>query len=44
MLGVVGGKFNLGGTFLLNLSLLFPLTDAGLKPKPTPVVGFDYVF
>ena len=44
MLGVVGGKINLGGTFLLNLSLLFPLTDAGLKPKPTPVVGFDYVF
>ena len=44
ILGVVGGKINLGGTFLLNLSLLFPLTDDGLKPKPTPVVGFDYVF
>ncbi len=44
LLGVVGGKINLGGTFLLNLSLLFPMTDEGLKPKPTPVVGFDYVF
>ena len=44
LLGVVGGKINLGGTFLLNLSLLFPLNDDGLKAKPTPVVGFDYVF
>jgi hypothetical protein len=44
LLGVVGGKINLGGQFLLNLSLLFPMNDAGLKPKPTPVVGFDYVF
>jgi hypothetical protein len=43
-LGVVGGKINLGGTFILNLSLLFPLTDDGLKPKLTPVAGFDYVF
>lgn len=44
LLGVVGGKINLGGTFLLNLTLLFPLNDEGLKPKPTPVIGFDYVF
>jgi len=44
MLGVAGGKINLGGTFLLNLTVLFPMTDDGLKPKPTPVIGFDYVF
>ena len=44
LLGVVGGKINLGGTFLLNITVLFPMTDAGLKPKPTPVIGFDYVF
>jgi hypothetical protein len=44
LLGVVGGKINLGGTFLLNLTVLFPMTDAGLKPNPTPVIGFDYVF
>jgi hypothetical protein len=44
LLGVVGGKINLGGTFLLNVAVLFPMTDDGLKPKPTPVVGFDYVF
>ena len=44
LLGVVGGKINLGGTFLLNLTVLFPMNDDGLKSKPTPVVGFDYVF
>jgi hypothetical protein len=43
-LGVIGGKINLGGTFLLNLSVLIPMNDNGLKAKPTPVVGFDYVF
>jgi hypothetical protein len=44
MLGVVGGKVNLGGTFLLNITVLFSMSDDGLKPKPTPVIGFDYVF
>ena len=44
VLGVVGGKINLGGTFLLNVTVLFQMNDAGLKPKPTPVIGFDYVF
>jgi hypothetical protein len=44
LLGVVGGKFNLANTLLLNVTVLFPLTDDGLKPNPTPVVGFDYVF
>jgi len=44
LLGVIGAKFNIGATFLLNVSLLFPMTDNGLKPKPTPVIGFDYVF
>jgi hypothetical protein len=44
VLGVVGGKINLGGTFLLNVTLLFQMNDEGLKAKPTPVIGFDYVF
>ena len=44
LLGVAGGKINLGGTFLLNLTVLFQLNDDGLKAKPTPVIGFDYVF
>lgn len=40
----VGGKINLGGKLLLNLNVLFPITDDGLKPKPTPLIGLDYVF
>jgi len=44
LLGVLGAKFNIGSTFLLNVSVLFSMTDNGLKPKPTPVIGFDYVF
>jgi hypothetical protein len=45
LLGVVGAKVNLPRTpLLLTASLLFPLTDAGLKPKVTPVVGLDYSF
>jgi len=44
ILGVVGGKINVAGKLLLNLSLLFSVTQDGLTPKPTPVVGFDYVF
>jgi len=44
LLGVLGGKINLGGTFLLNVTVLFQMNDEGLKAKPTPVIGFDYVF
>jgi len=44
LLGVVGGKVNLGGAFLLNVTVLFQMNDEGLKAKPTPVIGFDYVF
>ena len=44
LLGVFGGKINIAGTFLLNVTLLVPMNDAGLKPKPTLVLGFDYVF
>ena len=44
LLGVLGGKINLGGAFLLNVTVLFQMNDEGLKAKPTPVIGFDYVF
>ena len=40
----VGAKINLGRTLILSGNVLFPLTDGGLKPKITPVIGFDYVF
>jgi hypothetical protein len=43
-LGIVGAKINIAKTLLLNVSVLFPLNDNGLKPNVTPVIGFDYVF
>lgn len=44
LLGVIGVKFNLGSTFILNGTILFPMSDNGLKPNITPAIGFDYVF
>ena len=45
LLGVVGAKVNIPGTpLLLTGSVLFPLTDGGLRPNVTPVVGVDYSF
>ena len=45
LLGVVGAKVNIPGTpLLLTGSVLFPLTDAGLRLKVTPVIGVDYSF
>jgi hypothetical protein len=40
----VGAKVNISRTLILSGNILFPLTDGGLKPKVTPVLGFDYVF
>ncbi len=44
LLGVIGAKINVAKTLLLNANVLFPLSDGGLKPKPTLVLGLDYVF
>jgi hypothetical protein len=44
LLGVIGAKVNVAKTLLLNANVLFPLSDSGLKPKPTLVLGLDYVF
>jgi hypothetical protein len=44
LLGVVGAKINIAKTLLLNANVLFPMSDGGLKPKPTLVLGLDYVF
>jgi hypothetical protein len=43
-LGAVGFKANVGGTLLVTANVLFPLSDNGLKPGVTPVIGFDYAF
>ena len=44
MLGTGGFKFNPAGNWLVSASLLFPLTDAGLRSRLTTVVGLDYAF
>jgi hypothetical protein len=44
LLGVVGGKINIGRGLLVNTGVIFPLTDGGLKPKVTPYIGLDYAF
>jgi hypothetical protein len=44
LLGTVGAKFNPVGDFLISASVLFPLTDAGLKSRWSTVVGVDYAF
>jgi hypothetical protein len=44
MLGAAGAKVNLTGNLLLSGSVLFPLTDAGLRSRVTTIVGLDYAF
>lgn len=44
LLGTVGAKFNPVGDFLISASVLFPLTDAGLRSKWSTVIGLDYAF
>ena len=44
LLGTGGVKFNLAGNLLLSGSVLFPLTNAGLRSRVTTVIGVDYAF
>jgi len=44
VLGAAGLKLNLSRTLLLNAQVLFPITEAGLRAKITPVIGLDYAF
>lgn len=44
LLGTGGAKFNLRGNILITGSVLFPLTDAGLRSRMTTVVGLDVAF
>jgi hypothetical protein len=43
-LGAAGIRFSPWRTVLVTANLLFPLTDAGLRDRVTPVLGVDYVF
>ena len=42
--GAFGVRFNPWRTVLVTANLLFPLTDAGLRDRVTPVLGLDYAF
>lgn len=44
LLGSTGLKVNVGGTFLVTASVLFPLNRAGLSSHLATTVGFDYAF
>jgi hypothetical protein len=44
LLGTGGVKFNPVGNLLVSASVLFPLTDAGLRSRVTTVIGVDYAF
>jgi hypothetical protein len=39
-----GFKFNPAKTLLISGNLLIPLTNAGIRAKVVPVIGFDYAF
>jgi hypothetical protein len=43
-LGAAGIRFSPWRTILVTANLLFPLTDAGLRDRVTPMLGIDYVF
>ena len=44
LLGTGGVKYNLGGSLLVSGSVLFPLTNTGLRSRMTTVIGLDYAF
>jgi hypothetical protein len=44
LFGTAGVKFNPTGNLLFSASVLYPLTDAGLKSRLTTIIGMDYAF
>lgn len=44
LLGAVGVKVNIGGSWLATGTILFPLNDNGIRPALTPVIGFERSF
>jgi hypothetical protein len=39
-----GLRFNPAGNLLISANVLVPIGDAGIKARPIPVIGIDYVF
>jgi hypothetical protein len=44
LMTLVGFKWNMGRTWLLNANVLIPFTDTGLTARATPSIAFDYTF
>jgi len=44
LLGTGGVKYNIGGNLLLSGSVLFPLSNSGLRSRATVTIGLDYAF
>ncbi len=44
LLGTVGAKIQVASNWLVTASVLVPLNDAGVKPQPTPIIGFERAF
>jgi hypothetical protein len=44
LFGTFGAKFNPVGNLLISGSVLFPLTDGGLRNRLTTTIGIDYAF
>jgi hypothetical protein len=44
MFGTAGVKFNPFGNFLINASVLVPVTKSGLRSRVGAVIGIDYAF
>ena len=41
LLGTVGTKIKVGGNWLFTANVLIPLNSAGVKPRITPMIGFE---
>ena len=44
LLGAVGGKIRLGGSYLISVTALIPLNSNGVKPRNSFNIGLDYAF
>lgn len=44
LLGAMGAKVSIGGSWLATGTILFPLNSNGIKPAVTPVIGFERSF
>ena len=44
LLGTAGAKIQIASNWLVTASVLLALNDAGVKPQPTPIIGFERAF